>query len=127
MKSIYHVRIDYENGEYDNKIPYPRKSKLKEDHVFDENKSVKWNREEVVRYNKSVDEERIKYREETNRLSAKLHDDIINALVNEYNFTKNQANKIYDYAYMHWHSCMSDFLNNLEELCELIDESFIER
>lgn len=31
---------------------------LKPDHVFDEEKSVKWNREEVERHNKSVNESR---------------------------------------------------------------------
>lgn len=55
-------------GEYECKIPFPHKiKKMKEGTVIDEEKSVRWNKEEVVRLNVEADK--------TNKISMKEHND----------------------------------------------------
>ena len=39
-------------GQYDSSMPYPSGKRYPEDHVFDEEKSVRWNREKVAEENK---------------------------------------------------------------------------
>jgi hypothetical protein len=49
--SIKNIQTKYNNKEYECKLGWHEyhPSKLKEDTVIDENQSVKWNREEVIR------------------------------------------------------------------------------
>lgn len=39
---------------FENKVPHPTRHQLKNDYVFDEEKSIKWNREKVVDFNAEV-------------------------------------------------------------------------
>ena len=54
MKTLYKVQEAYANKEYDVDLDFPRLNRYKEFHVFDEEKSVKWNREEVERQERLI-------------------------------------------------------------------------
>ena len=122
MKTLEDVGIDYNNGEYENTMKYPNKSKYKENHIFDEDQTVKWNREEVVRQNELIDLEKKAYSNESNRLNNKLYDDAVNGLMEEYKFNKKQAEKIWNYVYAEKHSHMNDVFYFAGELADIIEE-----
>lgn len=62
---------------YDPKVVAPeRRYKYDTYHVFDENKSVKWNREEVVRQNKLIEASIRQYHKDLNSGYANLISDI---------------------------------------------------
>ena len=79
---MYEKVIKQFNDVYFNESP--RKKAYSLNHIFDEEKSVKWNREEVLRVNDEIKEHNIKIREQRFRALAEAHNNIINYLQNEY-------------------------------------------
>jgi hypothetical protein len=120
-KGIYDIRDDYNNNEYENKFPYPSNVTIKVDHIFDENQTVKWNREKVLIENKKIIDQKLEYAKESTRLSSKLDDDMVKAIVQEYGFTENEARIIYSHAYSEKHSCMSDVFLYTSTLSDLFN------
>lgn len=120
--TLEEIRIAYNNKEYENKLPYPNKSKYKENHVFDEEKSVKWNRVEVDVQNQLLQVEKENYRAESYRLETKLKEDIIKAICNENKgINYEQARIIYEYVYREYHSSFSDVFNYIDDFIDLIE------
>lgn len=115
--SISEIERKYNDGEYT--ISVPDIKRLPDWHVFDENKSVKWNREAVAEYNKLAN----KQREEAIKLRAKknsqFHMDICDYICHEYNLSMRQAELIENYVYEEKHSCMSDYFIAIDEIAEL--------
>lgn len=86
-------------GKYD-KIRQP--NLYKEGHVFDENESVKWNKEEVIKQNE-------KLKKEFNNAKMKredFQDDVVKHILNDYKIDNNEniANMVYNMAYEFGHS-----------------------
>lgn len=118
--SIETIKDNYKNGEYNPKIPYPKIKKYPTDHVFDENKSVKWNREQVEIENAKQQELLKMYGEEKRRLNNKLHDDVINTLTEDYGLTKDVAKIVESYVslehqddYFYYLDEMANFANDI--------------
>lgn len=98
----------------------PKSYKYKAGTVLDEDKSVKWNREEVERLNKIYDDE-VK---ELNRQKNELYIGLVNAIkmyiIQETNVSKKQADKIYNYLCNEYHSYgLRECLNQLDDLLDL--------
>lgn len=97
-------------------------------HVIDENKSVKWNREEVERLNEETKTELRKYQEECRNTYNNILDEIFTYYKEEYpevlkNFNqfKNLWEKVkYNSLTYGWHSVMSDLEDRLDEIDEFI-------
>ena len=122
-KDIQTIRQDWDDGKYH--VPeemYVHEKKLPDDYIFDEDLSVKQNREMVHNYNNSIDIRKKAYRDEANRLSRQLTEDVINYLMDEYGFIRKQAEKIESRAYEKYHSCMSDYFSGVDDLAEFIIE-----
>lgn len=66
MKTIFDVLSAYKNNEYTIQEEKPSSRKLPENHVFDEDMSVKWNCEEVVKYNEELVTKLTDYRKRSN-------------------------------------------------------------
>jgi hypothetical protein len=92
MKTADEIRESIKNRDYENQIPYPTSKKVRQDNVFDENQSVKWNKEMIEAHNKVVDEEFAKYRK--GEYKANFYDDCVEYIMG-CNFTKKQASLIY--------------------------------
>lgn len=116
MKTIEDVYVSYNNGDYNSKLGYPKAMRLPENHIFDENQSVKWNREKVQEHNDRIVKEKEAYNEDSNRLAAQLRADAVEALQNEYDLTKKQAELVEAYAYQEKHSYMGDYINSFYDL-----------
>lgn len=94
--------------------------KYKKGHIFDENKSVKWNAEEVDRRNEAYEEEIRKeaFREAERKLRNFLYEEYSTSKLSPY-----QIDKIYNYVYEEYHSYgLSEVFIHMDDLVELINE-----
>lgn len=99
--------------------PAPELKKYKTGHIFDEDRSVKWNREEVIRRNTLFDETVKQLNREKNAKYNALVARTKKYIMQETGVSETRAAKVYDYAYRMWHS--GSLLTVLCELDELIE------
>ena len=98
----------------------PKSCKYKIGTVFDEDKSVKWNKEEVERLNKVYEAEVKKLNTQKNELMINLVHSIKTYIIQETNVKKEQADKIYDYLYSEYHSYgLRECISHLDDLLNL--------
>lgn len=113
------------NGHYD--TVYIRPEFLREGTVIDEEKSVRWNREEVERRNKVMREKIEENRRERREKGRQQNEDIIRAYANDSGLTEEQVGKIYSYAYTQYHSSgINEVINRLNELIYLVIDVVID-
>ena len=103
--------------------PFSKKYKIGT--IFDEEKSVRWNREEVERRNLLHEEEVKRLNNEKNKLREELIAEIKKHIIERIGKnTKNvnlKANRIYNYLYSkHYAFGFSEIINNMDDLLELI-------
>lgn len=114
------------DGVYTNNLEYPSRSKFKKlrtDYVFDENLSVKKNREMVLKHNEEIESLYAKYETETNRINDIFYSDLIKALKNNYSFNDKICEKIFAKAYQDAHSeGKYSIIQKVEEYADFIDE-----
>jgi len=96
--------------------------KYKEDHVFDENQSVKWNREQVNIENEKITILKDEHSRDAQRLLNLMTSDITNSLMKEYGFNSKQVQKIEGKAYSDHHSNIDDYFFYLEDIADFAKE-----
>lgn len=121
MMIVQDMREKYNAGGYNPPERVVEKL-LPENHVFDEEQSVKWNREQVKDYNAGVIQRKEDYHAEAARLQRQIHLDAQQVLVEEYNLTPAQASHVENFVYREHHSYMGDYFNNLSEYGEFAEE-----
>lgn len=91
---------------YENSLEYPKKPEgyRKENYVYDENRSVKWNREHREELEKEYEEKRDRYRKEGYDLELQFKEDMINATKEEFNLNEKQAELIFNRSWEEGHS-----------------------
>lgn len=109
---ISEIREKWNNGGYTYKADIPKK--VSEDHVFDEELSVKRNRELVIEHNQRVDELRAEAQKQQNLLHWQLTDDVINYIITNYELNPVQARKVERFVYQEHHSFMCDYFNYID-------------
>lgn len=117
---INEIRVNYNNGVYTYKADIP--NKVKPDHVFDEELSVKRNRELVQEHNDNVDR---LWRYKTkiqSELNERLTYDVVIYLVESYGFTECQAKIIENFVYQQYHSSMSDYFGYIDTFANFADD-----
>ena len=104
-------------GVYDVKYSRPKRL-LEETDFIDENKSVKWNKEQIALKN-----EKIKLHKEAKKEGPrKFEDDLKEAIMNEHGLNADQASKVYRKAYEDGHSAGAmEILWEAQELGELTE------
>ena len=115
------LRTMYE-GAYCMKMKPDLLRSYKEGYVFDENKSVKWNREEVERLNGEYDEECKRLRSLRNSKIDEVENEIFKYISNETGLSIDKSKLVWKYLYEKYHAFCSDLFDNLETLTELIYE-----
>ena len=99
------IREKIENNSYKPTRTYPTVRKYSDNHIFDEDKSVKWNKEEVVRRNAELAAEMDAYRKEQSAKFREFENDVSEMLVTEYGIpNKAIADKIVSKACEEGHS-----------------------
>lgn len=91
-------------GHYKSNVPYPKYEKYGENHIFDENMSVKWNCEEVVRRNQAYKDALKEYYKGEQEANKKFREDLIQAIMNDTGFSYEKAEMIFGRAYDRGHS-----------------------
>lgn len=106
--------------EYYNLSCKPKSCKYKDGTIFDEDKSVKWNREEAERLNKIHDDEIKSLNAQKNKLLVNFIHNVRTYIIQETNVTETQANKIYNYLCNEYHSYgFEECLRHLDDLLDL--------
>ena len=116
---INKIRNDYNKGYYSYVESIPLR--VSEDHVFDENLSVKENRRMVEEYNENIRRQRLKMRDKQNELYRKLTNDINDYLMETYSFNEKQAQIVNAYTYTKYHAFMEEFFNNIDSVAEMVE------
>ena len=120
MRELYDIKCDLEAMA--NMSCKPSFKKPKNGDVIDEDKSVKWNREEVTRLQNDYDEEVKKLNTEKNKCRDDLYKELYKVIRKEVGgITINDAQQIFQYAYSEGHSYgYNEVFIKLDELIPLI-------
>lgn len=92
-------------------------------HIFDEDKSVKWNREEVVRQNELRRQQEIVLRETKNKALRDAEANIISYLKQEYpRVSETKIKKLFDHIKCSIEYSIEGTLSVCEEILEIFSE-----
>lgn len=100
--------------------------KVSTDHVFDENKSVKWNREQVEANNQRYQQEVARLNTEKNKRRDAIHEDIYRAIQSEvgHGLSRIKAMALWNFAYEKGHAFgiheVKIYLDEVMELASLL-------
>ncbi len=114
------IEENYNNGKYTFTKAMPKRVDIH--YIFDENKTVKWNREQRIKHNDSIGELIEQWNEERKVVESKLHSDVVDFIVNCYGLTEAQAKLIESEVYADKHSCMSDYFYSVDKFAELVKD-----
>lgn len=113
--------------EYTNKMGYPKKPEgyKKENYIYNENQSVKWNKEHQIELTNQYIEELMNFQEETNRLQLEFREQLIASIMIEFNFNKELSKYVYSLAWDERHSeglesVVDEAIKKAEEFTESI-------
>lgn len=104
----------------------PPVRKLPDNYIFDENESVKWNRDRVINFNKSYDEEVKRLRDRKFEARKSVVGLIADKISSELKISTSKAEKVWDFVSSDTDDLFALFYN-LEELIELMHNIFIEQ
>lgn len=123
VKSWDDISDDFDR--MNNMVCKPSFKKLPKDFVTDEDKSVKWNREQVEKNNKDYQDEVARLNTEKNKARTNIYKDIYAKIQEEvgHNINEAAARKIWDYAYGKGHSYgIQEIMIYLDDIMELIKD-----
>jgi hypothetical protein len=111
---IDEIRVKYNRGEYTYKASTDIPKKVKPDHVFDEELSVKRNRELAQEHNDSVDQMYRERNKKQGELDNQLTDDIVEYIMAYYDLTEKQARMVQNFVYQEHHAFMGDYFSYID-------------
>jgi hypothetical protein len=117
---IGEIRKKWDNGDYTYKTDIPKK--VSEDHIFDEELSVRRNRELAKEHNQKVVELRAELQKQQNLLHWQLTNDIIKYIQENYNLNEMQARKVESFVYQEYHSYMGDYFCYIDAFAEFASD-----
>lgn len=121
MITVARIKEKFYNGDYQTKLPYVSgRKKYEEGYIFDEEKSVKWNKAHVVEENKRIAQAVKDYHEDSNRLAKTFTEDIIIALNSEYNLSCKIAKEIEARVYTEKHHNMAEYFDSIVETADIV-------
>ena len=118
--NISDIRKKFHEGGYTVCMDIP--SKVSDSHVFDEDLSVKQNRQMVVEHNAKVDQLRQQKNDRQNELSRQLSNDVIRYILDNYDIAETQARIVETFIYQEKHSSMTDYFSYIDSLCQMVEE-----
>ena len=117
MKSINELKEDFLFALSMPSAPDSHKVKL--DHVFDEDKSVRWNREEAIRVNNEYDAKCKILREKKTEAMVQVTDCIEHHISIYVGCSLQRASLIWNFVYDQYHSNVDELFDKLEDFEEL--------
>lgn len=115
--------VDFQHDFYWNKR---KMKKFSANHIFDEEKSVRWNKEEVIRRNLKIEEDIKKASDDYSKAENEFFDMVMeNAMLN-YGFTRPMVEKVWGKAYEDSHSSgYRSVVVSFENYLDFIHEMFL--
>ena len=117
---IAEIRDNYNNGYYFCKMEIP--ARVKEGHVFDEELSVKRNREMVAKHNKKVDDMKREKQDKQAELYRQLTNDVVTYIVDSYDMSEEQARIVERFVYTEKHHSMCDYFSWIDDVARMVEE-----
>lgn len=119
MRSLYDIKNDLED--MSTMSCKPSMKRPKNGDIIDENNSVKWNREEVIRLQNVYDNEVKMLNTAKNKRRDELFKELYKVIRHEVGgITINDANEIFKYVYNNSGSGWTDCFDKLEEIIQLV-------
>jgi hypothetical protein len=116
MMHIDEIRNSYNRGEYTYKVDIPKK--VKPDHIFDEELSVRRNRELAQEHNDNVDQMQRDKRKKQAELDEQFTNDVVECIMAYYSLTEKQARLVENFVYKEHHAFMSDYFGYIDILAD---------
>ena len=118
---INDIRQLYNNGEYTVKYDIGSERKLPDTHIFDEELSVKRNREMVLEHNQKIDELKAAQRQKQLELDKALTEDVVSYIKENYELTDKQAHIVEQWVYREHHSFMCDYFSYIDTFADFAE------
>ena len=112
------IREKYNNREYSHNIEYGKK--LPENYVFDEELSVRRNREMVEEHNARVEAEKKEAYAKQAELEKKLTHDVCRYITENYDISYELAVKIQQFCYTEKHHDMYEYFDYIDTIAEFV-------
>lgn len=120
---INEIKEFYNRGQYTYCDPAGRgKTRLPEDYIFDEDLSVKRNRELVAEHNNEVERYKRVKREKQAELDRQLTEDVVAYIKEYYDLTEAQARLVEMWVYREKHAFMCDYFESIDTFAEFADD-----
>lgn len=106
----------------------PKENTYSANHIFDEEQSVKWNREEVIRRNEQIKNDRASLQTARFKAIRDAEEEIVNYLADSYPLiSKNKVRKLFDNIhskfYRDYFNCTIEYVIDMcEEYLDLFSE-----
>lgn len=123
-KSWYDIQAEFEDMQRMSCVPQNIR-KVPQNFIFDEDKSVKWNKEQVIANNNAYSEEVARLNTLKNKRRDSIYEDIYFTIQCEvgHNLSREKAIKIWNYAWEQGHAYgIREVCCHLENLITLADE-----
>lgn len=121
-KSWDEIQEDFDRMQRMSCVPVDIK-KVPENYVFDEDRSVKWNKEQVAINNQKYKEEVAKLNTLKNKARDSVHEDIYKHIQSEvgHDLSRDKAIAIFQYAYEQGHANgITEVKHYLDEIMEVV-------
>lgn len=119
------VREKIKNGDYEHKLKYPKKDTqiIKDSYITDENKSVKWNREQVELNKQKYKQDLDTFIQEGKDLRDLFFNDLLGVLIVGFGFTEGASKYLLNKSWDEGHSeGLESVVDVLVDLVELIQD-----
>jgi hypothetical protein len=90
--------------------------------VFDEELSVKRNREMAEEHNQKVEDMKKEKQNRQNELNWQLTKDVVAYIVDSYDISEEQAYIVERFVYVEKHSAMCDYFSSIDGVAEMVEE-----
>jgi hypothetical protein len=107
------------DGKYYDHTVIPQK--LSDSHIFDENLTIKENREKIQAHNEMVEHMKKEKMAKNAELSRKLTSDVVAYIMDNYNLNAEQAAIVENYVYVEKHSFMGDYFSSIDSVAEMAE------
>ena len=115
---IYEIRNNYNNGHYTCHMEIP--ARVKDNYIFDEDASVRRNREMVMEHNQNVEQMKREKMDKQNELYRQLTNDVVGYIVDSYDISEEQARIVERFVYTEKHSFMCDYFSWIDEVARMV-------
>lgn len=120
-KDIGEIQKDYASGCY--AVPHPEMPEFVPlGYIFDEDKSVRENREMVNTHNEEAKKARNDYRLQLDQQEIRMRNDVKEYVAGAYGMSMASADIIERYTWEEYHSAVYDYLTAIEDVAEMVSD-----